>query len=144
MATFAVDSTIHAAPETVFDAMADARNEPQWNSQVSQSRLLTGEPIGVNSRFETVNRGQPYAATISTYERPSRLVFDVVGKGMDITAAFDYTASGENTASHATFDFRPKGMLKLFFPLMKPLVAKDGPKQAQNFARFVESQSSTR
>jgi uncharacterized protein YndB with AHSA1/START domain len=143
MAIFVVDSTIHAAPETVFDAMADARNEPQWNSRVSQSRLLTDEPIGANSMFETVNRGQTYTATVSTYERPKRLVFDVTGKGMAITATFDYTASGENTASHATFDFRPTGMLKVFFPMMKPLVAKDGPKQAQNFARFVESRPPT-
>lgn len=143
MAVFEVDSTIKASPEASFDAMADARNEPQWNTKVSRSKLLSAEPIGAGSRFETVNRGQAYHATITTYERPNQLAFEVSGKGMDITATFRFRATGDSTASHASFDFRPKGVLKVLFPLMKPLVAKDGPKQAQNFARYVESDRST-
>ena len=141
MAHFEMDSVIAASPEAAFDAMADARNEPQWNSQVSRSELLSGEPIGDGSRFETVNRGQSYQATITTYERPNRLAFDVTGKGMDIRATFAFTATGGGTSNSATFDFTPKGFLKVVFPLMKPLIRKDLPKQAQSFAAFVERSS---
>jgi hypothetical protein len=35
------------------------------------------------------------------------------------------------------------GFFKFVFPLMKPLVARDGPKQAHNFAQFVEARSAT-
>jgi hypothetical protein len=138
MAVFEVDSKIKAPLETVFDAMADARNEPQWNSRVTRSELLTDEPIGAGTQFETVNRGQAYRATITTFDRPGRLQFEVVGKGMDITTTFAFTSTNDGTANHATFDFRPKGFMKAMFPLMRPLVAKDGPTQAANFARFVE------
>ena len=141
MAVFEVDSTIKASPEEAFDAMADARNETEWNTAVSRSRLLSDEPIGEGAVFETVNRGQTYQAKIKTYERPSRLVFEVSGKTMDITAAFAFAANDGGTANHATFDFRPKGWFKLVFPVMRPLVARDGPKQAQNFAQFVETRS---
>jgi hypothetical protein len=142
MATFTVDSTIGASAEVAFDLMADARNEPQWNSQVSRSELLTGEPIGEGTRFETINRRQPYQATITSYERPNRLTFEVTGKGLDITATFEMTpAEGGTASNHATFDFRPKGFFKVMFPLMKPMIRKDGPKQAESFARFVELQS---
>ena len=144
MAVFQVDSKIKAAAEVAFDAMADARNETEWNSRVSRSQLLSDEPIGEGSQFETVNRGQPYRATITTYERPSRLAFEVTGKNMDITTSFEFAVTPEGTTNHAVFDFRPKGFLKGIFPLMRPLIAKDGPKQAENFARFVESRSSSR
>jgi uncharacterized protein YndB with AHSA1/START domain len=143
MTVFEVDSTIKASPEAAFDAMADARNEPRWNSQVSGCSLATSEPIGHGSRFETVNRGRTYQAEITTFDRPNQLTFEVTGKGMDITATFAFTADGEGTANHATFDFRPKGFLRVMFPLMKPLVAKDGPKQAANFAAFVEGRSAS-
>jgi uncharacterized protein YndB with AHSA1/START domain len=56
LASVAVDIT--APPELVFDLMADARTEPTWNSQVSETELTTPEPIGSGSRFRTVNRGQ--------------------------------------------------------------------------------------
>jgi hypothetical protein len=124
--------------------MADARNEPQWNSQVSTSELLSGEPIGQGSQFETTNRGQKYQATITTYERPTRLVFDVTGKTMDIRAAFDFAAAAGGTKNHAEFDFTPKGFVKILFPLMKPLIKKDLPKQAQSFVTFVEKSSPAR
>jgi hypothetical protein len=62
---------------------------------------------------------------------------------MDITAAFDFTAAGDETANHATFDFQPKGFFRFVFALMKPLVARDVPKQAHNFAQFVERRSVT-
>src|SRR5439155_22825205 len=99
MAVFEVDNIIKASPEAVFDAMADVRNETQWNTQVSRSQLLSSEPIGEGSRFETVNRGQPYVVTITTYERPNRLGFGVTGKGVDITATFEFTAADDGTAT---------------------------------------------
>ena len=97
MAIFEVSSFIKASPEAAFDLMADARNEPQWNSQVSRSELLSSEPIAEGSRFETVNRGQTYEATITTFDRPSRLTFEVTGKGMDITATFAFTAGSRTS-----------------------------------------------
>jgi hypothetical protein len=34
---------------------------------------------------------------------------------------------------------RPKGFMKLIFPLMKPAVQKDLPRQMQSFKTFCES-----
>ena len=110
MAVFEVDSTIKSSAAAAFDGMADARNEPKWNTQVSRSTLLSDEPVGDGSRFETVNRGQTYKATITTYERPERLAFTVAGKSIDITATFAFSETDGSTRNHATFDFRPKGV----------------------------------
>ena len=42
------------------------RNEPQWNSQVSNAELRSDEPIELGSRFSIVNGGKPYDVTITT------------------------------------------------------------------------------
>lgn len=76
--------TVARPREQVFDRMADVRNEAEWNSQVSRSDLVSGEPIGLGTTFLTVNRGQAYDATITTYDRPNEISFDVVGNTLPL------------------------------------------------------------
>ena len=133
---FEVDRSIAVSPEVAFDAMADARGEVRWNSKVTRSDLVSGEPIAQGSRFQTVNRGQQYDATITEYERPGRLVFVVTGKQLDITTTFTFAADGRGTLLHGDFDFRPKGFFRVVFPMMAPMIRRDLPKQMGAFAEF--------
>ena len=55
--------------------LADVRNEPRWNDQVSRSELVSSGSIAKGSRFKTVNRGYEYDAVITTYEVVMRYVF---------------------------------------------------------------------
>jgi uncharacterized protein YndB with AHSA1/START domain len=135
---FTVQSEIARPPAEVFDRMADARNEPSWNDQVTRSELTSGEPIGSGSRFVTVNRGKSFDSAITTYESPSRLGFEVTGKQFDITISFTVTESGDGSHVVEEFDFRPKGAMKAMFPLMHSAVRKDLAKQSQSFKRFCE------
>lgn len=123
-------------PDVAFDAMADARNEVRWNSKVTRSDLVGDQPIGKGSHFQTVNRGQVYDATITEYERPTRISFEVTGKQMDITTAFTFKASPQGTLLQGDFDFHPKGFLKVVFPLMRPMIRSDLPRQMGSFADF--------
>jgi uncharacterized protein YndB with AHSA1/START domain len=125
--------------DTVFDLMADARNEPTWNSQVSRTDLESGEPIGAGSRFTTVNRGQPYTAVITEYDRPNHLVYEVTGKAMTITGDLTFAGEGSGTRVDASFDMRPKGSMKVMMPLMAPAIRRDFPKQFASFKQFCES-----
>jgi len=104
---------------------------------VSRSELLSDEPIGQGSRFVTVNRGKPYDSTITTHRPPDQLVYEVTGTQLDITVAFTVTPRG---AAHIVgeYEFRPKGAMKLMFPMMQPAVRKDLAKQSQNFVEFCE------
>ena len=54
---FSAESDIARSPDEVFDRMADARNEPSWNTQVSRSDLVSGGEVGPGAKFVTVNRG---------------------------------------------------------------------------------------
>ena len=135
---FHAEQHINCSTERAFDLMADARNEKTWNSQVSRSDLLSGEPVGLGSRFSTVNRGQEYAATISIYERPHRVAFAVAGKQMDISASFDMHEHDGTTHMLGEFDFRPKGPMRFVFPLLAPMVKRDLQKQSASFKTLCE------
>jgi hypothetical protein len=131
--------TVARPREQVFDLMADARNEAAWNSKVSRSELVSGEPIGLGTRFLTVNRGQAYDAAITTYDRPDEIVFDVVGKTLRILGGFRFSDDSGSTVVRASFELTPAGYMKVLMPLMAPMIRKSFPKELARFKGFCES-----
>jgi len=128
---------IACPPENVFDIVADLRNDTQWNSRVSLAELQSPEPVGPGSRFAIVNGGTAYNVTITTYDRPSRLVFEASGKP-DLTIACTFTPTGDGTQLDSDFDFRPRGALKVLFALLAPVIRRDVPKQYASLKALCE------
>jgi hypothetical protein len=128
---------IACAPERVFDVLADLRRETEWNSRVSKAELLSGEPIGVGSRFAIVNGGTSYDVTLETCDRPSRLVFDARGKP-DLTITYAMTPAADGMELESQLDFRPTGALKVVFALLAPLIRRDVPKQYASLKALCE------
>ena len=139
-----VTENIDVPRARVFDLMADARNEPSWNTQVASVELRTSEPIGLGSSFTTVYRGLTYAVTVTDHERPSRLEFSVNGKLLTISPRFSFAESGGSTRLRAEFDVQPRGPMKVLLPLMGRLVRRDFITQLANFTRFCESNDQDR
>jgi uncharacterized protein YndB with AHSA1/START domain len=131
-------TAIACPPERVFDTLADMRNELQWNSQVSKVELASAEPIGRGSRFELVNGGRPYDVTITTFEPPSRLVFEAQGKP-DLTVTYALTPAAGGTELLSDLDFRPTGALKVVFTLLAPVIRRNVPKQYARLKALCES-----
>ena len=113
------------------------RNEPQWNSRVSTVELQSDEPIELGSRFSIVNGGSPYDVTITTFERPSRLMFEARGKP-DLAIAYTLTPTADGTDLESEHDFRPTGALKLLFSLLAPVIRRDVPKQYASLKALCE------
>jgi len=139
-----VTENIDVPRTRVFDLMADARNEPTWNTKVASVELQTPEPIGLGSSFTSVYRGLTYAVTLTDHERPSRLSFSIHGKLLTISPRFSFEASDDSTRLRAEFDVQPRGLMKAFLPLMGPLVRRDFITQLANFTRFCESNDQDR
>ncbi len=129
---------IACPPGRVFDTLADLRNEPQWNSRVSSAELESDEPIELGSRFAIVNSGRPYDVTITTFERPSRLVFEASGQP-DLTIAYTLTPTADGTDLESDFDFRPAGASKLLFSLLAPVIRRNVPKQYASLKALCET-----
>lgn len=137
---------IECAPVTVFDLMADVRNEAQWNDGVSRAELTTEEPVGEGSRFLT-DHGGPLGqieSTITVFDRPRRLEFGATSKRMDLAISFTFTEAGSGTLVHGTFDPKPKGVMAVLFPLLRPMIRRDMAKQHQQLKALCESQEPSR
>jgi hypothetical protein len=135
---FTVEQRIRCTPEHAFDLMADARNESRWNSQVSRTELRSDEPIGLGSRFVIVNRGQEYDVAITTYERPSRVVFEATGQ-VDLTIAYAFGPADGETAFRADYDFRPKGASRLLMSLLKSVIRRSLNQETASFVALCET-----
>jgi uncharacterized protein YndB with AHSA1/START domain len=139
---FTASTRIDSPPEHVFDTLADVRNDARWNSRVSSAELRSPEPIGRGSQFAIVNGGTPYGVTITTHDRPSRLVFEAHGKP-ELTIAYTLTPAGGGTDLASDFGFRPTGVQKLVFALAQPLIRREIPKQFASLKAFCERPSAS-
>jgi uncharacterized protein YndB with AHSA1/START domain len=129
---------IACSPERVFDTLADLRNETRWNSRVSSAKLRSAGPVGPASRFAIVNGGTTYDVSISTFDRPSRLVLEARGNP-DLTISYTFTSTAEGTELKSDFDFRPRGFTKALFGLLGPVIRRDVPKQYSSLKALCES-----
>ena len=125
----------------VFDQIADARNEAKWNTTLTDYRLVSNGPIAKGSQFTYKNRGNEFTSTLSEYNKPESLAFEVHGKPMDIHATVHFTANSPDTTTvDATYDMMPKGAMKVMLPLFGPMLRKAFAKEFENFKKFSESQ----
>ncbi len=126
---------------TAFDLMADARNEVRWNTGVSSVQLETSGPIGEGSRFLVVDKRGQHEATITSFDRPNRITFVSRDAQMDVDIELVFTEVDGVTTITGTFDAETRGLMKLLFPFLKPLIRRQIAKEHVNFARLCEEAS---
>lgn len=131
---------IDCPPTMAFDLMADVRNLTRWNEGATRAELLTDEPIAQGARFATVNRGQQMESTVTRFDRPGRLDFDVTSRFMDVASTFTFTPSGSGTTLVIEFEPQPKGVMKVLFPLLSPVIRRDLRTQHLKFKTYCEAQ----
>ena len=126
---------------TVFDLVADIRNEAGWNSDISNVELSTGEPIGEGSQFMVVDKRGQHDTTITVFDRPERLEFFIHDGKMDIDIVVELADAGGETTMTSRFTFKTKGLMRILFPLLQSLIKRDIAKQYKNFVRHCEAQN---
>ena len=136
---FTEEIHIDCSAATVFDLMADARNELEWNTGVSRAELTTGEPIGEGSHFLVEDKRGEHEVTITGFDRPERLEFALTGKSMDVAISYRYAETDGTTTAVGHFDARPKGLMKFLLPLLMPMIKRDLAKQHARFTALCES-----
>jgi hypothetical protein len=119
---FTIDGGGHLRqpPEVVFDFLADLRNENEWNPDVKNVRLVTGEPIGAGTAFEETVRGAGTMLIRHTgFERPRRLTLVCESPRIDMGFGFDFAAAEDGgTDFTVQAEVRPKGAVRIFEPLL--------------------------
>ena len=134
-------STSMSVPiDVVFDFLADARNETRWLPGAANVRLTSPEPLGLGSTFTgEYARAGTITIRLTRYERPNRLTLAGDGKTLRFTDAIELTPTGSGTALSATMTTTPKGLFRLFAPMMARVIGKQFQSNWDNLKATLES-----
>ena len=121
MVRVAGETRVGQPPEVVFDFVADERN--LYDPQIQHAELLTGEPVGVGSRFRSVGTsfGRPVEmiVEITEHQRSGRLATTTRLSWMDIHSTLTFEPDGSaSTRMRWTSELRPRGPLRILAPLL--------------------------
>ena len=140
--------------EEVFDFVADERNEPRYNHQMTAAELLTPEPIGPGSRFhaELRMRGRPIDLTVEfTRFEPPR----VLGLDFELAAArpkrpldahrgsVDLRPRSRRNAMRWSWQVETPGPMKLISPLVIVLGRRQERRIWGELKRLLEQEETT-
>jgi hypothetical protein len=107
--------------DEVFDFVADERNEPRYNPQMTSVEQLSEGEIGLGTQFraQVVSGGRPPPLVIefTTFERPVRLGSRSTMSGMVIMGELTFDGVGDTTRMRWSWDLKPSGALRLITPL---------------------------
>jgi uncharacterized protein YndB with AHSA1/START domain len=129
MVTIKGSTTITRSVEDVFDLVADERNEPRYNPQMTAVEKLTPGPIGTGTKWlatiDSRGRPMPMEIEVTDYDRPHRLASTTTMKSMVIRGILTYEPVPTGTMMRWSWDLHPLGALRL----LAPVIAAQGRRQ---------------
>ncbi len=119
MALIKKTQVINRPVDEVFATVIDAGNYASWNPTVKASRRMDEGEIGQGSRFEWKLRG--FGTVIQEFEefqRNERVRIVPQLKSLAGGHRFLFTAEGERTRVDHELEMTPRGVFRLFGPMM--------------------------
>lgn len=141
------DITIARTAQEVFDFVADERNEPRYNPQMTSAEMVTRGPIGVGSRFHSVmtgvGRGADMMIELTEFDRPRRLASTTHMSSMDINGVLLFEPVSQGTRMTWRWDIQPHGIYKLLGPIVHRIGQKQELSIWTGLKRVMEADSQT-
>jgi Polyketide cyclase / dehydrase and lipid transport len=111
---------IAVPPQEAFDYLSDLRNEAEWNPKMRSVQLLTGDPIGIGSKYRARWAGSPGTVVEYTrFERPNEWASVADSKMMTIRFSARVTSIPSGSRLTVRMELIPRGPLKLLQPLLR-------------------------
>jgi Polyketide cyclase / dehydrase and lipid transport len=136
------DQELHVAagPEEAFDKLVDMRNEVHWNPVTEEMSKTTDGPVGSGTRFEgKMKRVGPMHMVVTECERPRAFRTEGGSKSASVSysASFEPAEGGTRIRTQMALD--PKGLARIFAPLIARQVPKQEHEAMESFKRWIES-----
>jgi hypothetical protein len=134
VATAEITFDLDYPAETVFDYIADVRNELQWQRDLKRAEKVTGGPVGEGTIFDTDYRlFGPMRLELRDFRRPQHLAFAGVGPRMRMD--FVMYVAQQDGGSRVSFqiEMRPQGLLRPLAPLLSAGLARELGKRPEQF-----------
>jgi carbon monoxide dehydrogenase subunit G len=137
------DLHVAASPEEVFDRMVDMRNEVHWNPITEEMTKSTDGEVGSGTRFDgKMKRVGSMHMVVTEYDRPRRFEATGGSGSADVVYSATFEPADGGTRVRSSMTLEPKGIAKIFAPLMARQVPKQEEESMQSFKRWVESSGS--
>jgi hypothetical protein len=136
MAVVKRTQVINKPVDVVFQTVVDVANFPNWNPGTPSARKLSNGEIGNGTRFELEIRGLgKVQQELREFDR-NKLVPN--SKLMSGGHRFVFTAEGAKTRIDHELEMTPKGVFKIFIPLMGMMGKKNLLDLANALQRYLE------
>jgi hypothetical protein len=128
--------------DEVFDFVADQRNEPAYNPEMTTSEKLTDGEIGLGTRYRAVTEGYgkpiSMAIEVTGFERPRAIDTTTHMEQMDIDGGVTFEEVPVGTRMSWTWNLHPKGALRLASPLIARMGRKSELQIWTGLKRYLE------
>jgi uncharacterized protein YndB with AHSA1/START domain len=122
--------------EDVFNTVIDAGNYASWNPTIKASRRLDTGELGDGSRFEWQLKGfGKVVQEFQEFKRNERVRIVPQLKTLSGGHRFLFTAEGESTRVDHELEMVPKGLFRLF----APMVARSGRRNLRDTAEALQA-----
>ena len=129
---------IQRPQETVFDFVADMRNELAWNPDVQFMEKISAGPVGIGTRFLAKwHLSDTLEVEIMRYERPNYVTF-VNGGPLEVKLELSLSNSDKKTEMDSKFIATPHGFLRAIFPIMKSRLESQEQENMKNLKKALE------
>jgi uncharacterized protein YndB with AHSA1/START domain len=135
---------INRPVETVFDVVADERNEPRYNPRLLWVEKVSSGSIrrGTQFRAATKTMTRPVEMTIefTDYERPRRLASSTHMPTMEIQGALTFEPVPAGTRMRWAWELQPRGAFRLLTPLIARMAQRQEETIWSGLKQFMEAQ----
>ena len=131
---------INRPVEEVFQTVVDVTNFPKWNPTTPSARKLSAGEIGDGTRFELEIRGfGKVEQQLREFERNRSVRIVPNFKLLTGGHRFIFTREGTRTRIDHELEMTPKGVFKIFSPLMGIMGKKNLRETAEALQKYMES-----
>ena len=108
--------------EAAFDYIADFATNADWDPNTTAARRLDDGPVGVGAHYELHvrmgGRTAPMTYRITHFERPTRVVLEGGGSGVESVDDIRFQRAGDATVIDYAADIQLGGLLRLVQPFL--------------------------
>ena len=137
--------TIARPVETVWEFVADARNDPRWCEKVVSVEQLAGDGPGRDASYRVMHRPRPFKAPVALtmevveFEPPHRLRWREEDADAVFNVLYELQPKGSGTEIKQVDDIDWK-IGRAALPIARLMVSRDIARQFRSLKRVLESE----
>ncbi len=137
---------INRPVEQVFATMADAKNQPKWDSALSEVRLMPDGPVGVGTKISEVRtflgRTSVNTTEVIEFEPNARITRKTAGEGPFKVGGFlTFNPAPNGTTVNWKWDLQFSGFLALVGPFIASAMIKGADKSLIGLKNLLEGRA---